>query len=68
MGKGISTKVLAAGAGGIQPKSVIHRYCKTGSYFGLRPIKLANGRLLWPDDSLEQLSRQPQSRRSGRAK
>jgi len=35
----------------IKPASVISRYCRTGSYFGIRPRKLENGRLDWPDDS-----------------
>lgn len=25
------------------------RLCTEGSYFGIIPIKLANGRLIWPD-------------------
>ena len=32
----------------VQPQSVRARYCRTGSYFGARPHKLPNGRLLWP--------------------
>jgi len=31
------------------------RLCKTGSYFGIRPKKLPNGRLLWPADSINRL-------------
>lgn len=34
----------------VKPESVISRFCRTGSYFGIRPRKLENGRLLWPDD------------------
>lgn len=30
-------------------QSVRARICRTGSYFGVRPIKLANGRLAFPD-------------------
>jgi len=54
---GLSTAELArqslATAGSIRV-----RYCKTGSYFGIRPLKLPNGRLLWPIDSLRQLTAQ----------
>jgi hypothetical protein len=39
----------------LRPQSIRKRYCQTGAYFGLRPVKLPNGRLLWPADSLEQL-------------
>ena len=30
-------------------QSVRARLCRTGSYFGVRPIKLANGRLAFPN-------------------
>ena len=30
-------------------QSVRSRLCRTGSYFGVRPIKLANGRLAFPN-------------------
>ena len=30
-----------------RPQTVRKSYCMTGSYFGIRPIKLGN-RLLWP--------------------
>ena len=32
----------------VRPQSVRSRYCRKGSYFGVRPRKLPNGRLLWP--------------------
>ena len=32
----------------VKPQSVRARLCRTGSYFGVRPLKLANGRLAWP--------------------
>lgn len=32
----------------VLPQSVRKRYCLTGSYFGVRPVKQPNGRLLWP--------------------
>lgn len=40
---------------GIKPVSIRVRLCQTGSYFGLIPSKLPNGRLLWPADSVERL-------------
>lgn len=33
-----------------KPASVRVRLCQTGSYFGIKPRKLPNGRLLWPLD------------------
>mgnify|MGYP000960468400 CR=1 FL=1 len=32
----------------VKPQSVRARLCRTGSYFGVVPMKLANGRLAWP--------------------
>lgn len=32
----------------VKPQSVRARLCRTGSYFGVIPLKLANGRLAWP--------------------
>jgi len=32
----------------VKPQTVRKRYSQTGSYFGVRPQKLPNGRLLWP--------------------
>lgn len=49
---GQSTEVFAARRL-VKPESVISRLCRTGSYFGVRPVKLENGRLLWPDDDPE---------------
>jgi len=39
----------------IRPQSIRKRYCQTGAYFSLRPLKMPNGRLMWPADALEQL-------------
>lgn len=33
---------------GVKDQTVRKRFCLTGSYFGIRPCKLINGRLLWP--------------------
>ena len=32
----------------VKSQSVRARLCRTGSYFGVRPLKLANGRLAFP--------------------
>lgn len=52
----LSTPEFAAQAK-VRPTTIRVRLCQTGSYFGVRPVKLPNGRLLWPGDSLEQLTR-----------
>lgn len=33
---------------GVKAQSVRKRYSQTGSYFGVRPVRLANRRLKWP--------------------
>ena len=40
---------------GVKPESVRSRVCRTGEYFGVRPEKMVNGRLLWPSDSAARL-------------
>lgn len=40
----------------MRPQSIRKRLCETGEYYGLRPTKLPNGRLLWPADAIEQLT------------
>jgi hypothetical protein len=52
----MNTEQLAA-ALGLKPASIRVRFCNTGSYYCLRPVKLPNRRLMWPADSIEQLSR-----------
>jgi len=32
----------------VKPQTVLKRYCETGSYYGIVPEKLPNGRLAWP--------------------
>ena len=44
----ISTEAFGAAIGGIKPQSIRVQLCRTGSYFGIRPSKLPNGRLAWP--------------------
>lgn len=53
-GRGLTTEELSAELG-IGPQSIRKRYSQTGSYFGLRPVKLPNRRLLWPPNPLEKL-------------
>lgn len=53
-GRSLTTGELAAELG-IGPQSIRKRYSQTGSYFGLRPVKLPNRRLLWPANPLEKL-------------
>lgn len=50
----ISTEELAAGCA-VKPASIRVRLCRVGHYFGLRPDKLPNGRLLWPADWRERM-------------
>lgn len=40
---------------GVKANTVRVRLCRTGSYFGVRPAKAANGRLLWPADGPSRL-------------
>ncbi|KWF95616.1 DNA-binding protein [Burkholderia cepacia] len=40
----------------LRPQSIRKRYCQTGAYFTLRPVKLPNGRLMWPADAVEKLA------------
>lgn len=50
----LTTEQLASQLGG-QPSSIRTRLCKTGSYYGIKPYKLPNGRLLWPADAVKEL-------------
>jgi hypothetical protein len=40
---------------GKQPSTLHAAVCRQGSYYGIRPQKLPDGTLLWPDDAVEQL-------------
>jgi hypothetical protein len=40
----------------VEAQTVRKQYAANGSYFGIRPLPLPNGRLLWPDDSIERLA------------
>lgn len=39
----------------LRPQSIRKRFNQTGSYFGLKPVKLPNGRLYWPSGAIVQL-------------
>ena len=51
---GLSTEEFAASIG-LRPESIRVHLCRRGSYYGIRPAKLPNGRLLWPGDAVERL-------------
>jgi hypothetical protein len=51
---GFSTE-LFAGSIGLKPASLRVHLCRHGSYYGLVPERLPNGRLLWPINSIEKL-------------
>lgn len=51
----ITTETLAAGLG-LKPQSLRAAICRAGHYYGIRPAKLPNGRLLWPADAIERLA------------
>ena len=38
---------------GIKPQSVRAQVCRTGSYYGVTPRRLVNGRLMWPDNQVQ---------------
>lgn len=42
----------------LQPQSIRKRYSATGTYHGVRPVKLPNRRLMWPADAVEQLAKE----------
>lgn len=50
----LTTEELAA-AISVKPQSIRKRWSQTGSYHGVVARRLANRRLLWPADSVEQL-------------
>ena len=40
---------------GVKPPTMRHSLCLRGHYLGIRPVKLPNGRLLWPLDAIQKL-------------
>ena len=51
---GLSTEDFATSIG-LRPESIRVHLCRRGSYYGIRPAKLPNGRLLWPGDAVDRL-------------
>lgn len=51
----LTTEELASSLS-MNAQSIRKRYSQTGSYFGVKPIKLPNGKLRWPADSIDQLT------------
>lgn len=52
---GITTEQLATLLH-LKPQSLRAALCRDGHYFGLRPRKFPNGRLIWPDDAVKRLT------------
>lgn len=50
----LTTEELAAIAK-VKVATIRNHFYRDGSYFGLTPVKLPNGRCLWPADSRERL-------------
>jgi|TARA_R110002072_G_scaffold302663_1_gene487125 hypothetical protein len=45
----------------VKPNTIRSALCRTGSYLGIRPVKLPNRFLAWPDDAVERLLAQSQN-------
>ena len=56
MQKFITTRDMATSLG-ITPGAIRRRLCVHGSYYQLAPEKLPNGRLLWPTEEVEKLTK-----------
>lgn len=41
----------------LKPQTLRKRYSMTGSYYGLRPLKLPNGKLRWDSNAIELLTK-----------
>lgn len=55
----LTTETLSADLGGKpKPQSLRAAVCRHGHYYGLRPLKMPNGLLAWPDDSVARLTAQ----------
>lgn len=53
----MTTEQLASKLG-LRPHTLRTAHCLKGGYYGVRPTKLPNRTLLWPDDSVERLTQQ----------
>lgn len=51
----LTTEALADGLG-IKPQTLRAAICRHQHYYGIRPAKLPNGRLLWPADAIARLT------------
>lgn len=51
----VSTEAFAK-ALNLKPNTLRAALCRTGSYYGVRPVKMPNRMLLWPADALERLT------------
>ncbi len=51
---GLSTNRLAQRLG-LQADTLRVALCRNGSYYGVKPLKMPNGRLVWPHDTVEQI-------------
>jgi hypothetical protein len=40
---------------GVKPNTIRASLCKNGHYMGIKPVKLPNRLLWWPDDEVESL-------------
>ncbi|MGO2332539.1 MULTISPECIES: hypothetical protein [Pseudoalteromonas] len=52
--KNLTTELLANELH-CKPNTIRTRLCKTGTFHGIKPIKLPSGRLLWPADAVQAL-------------
>ncbi|MCB1967998.1 MAG: hypothetical protein KDI64_18710 [Candidatus Accumulibacter sp.] len=41
---------------GLQPQTLRAALCRNGHYYGIKPAKLPNGRLLWPANAFDRLT------------
>jgi hypothetical protein len=39
----------------VKPNTIRSALCRTGSYMGIRPVKLPNRFLAWPEDAVQRL-------------
>ena len=51
-----TTKELATTLA-VQPQTLRKRFSQTGSYFGITPLKMPNGKLRWPIEAVKSLLR-----------
>ncbi|MEX3930359.1 hypothetical protein AB4Y32_00845 [Paraburkholderia phymatum] len=54
---GYLTTEAMADTVGVQAQSVRKRYSQTGTYFGLKPVKLPNRRLMWEANAVAKFLR-----------